>query len=44
MALGTIRAMSHNVAITPTFYPYTEALVHPRLDTQRRRLGKEVTG
>lgn len=41
-ALGTIAYHRNNVPLaTPVFYPYTGGEVHGRLDSQRRRLGKE---
>jgi hypothetical protein len=41
--LGTVRFASHNVWLAPPeFFNYTAATVHPRIDSQRRRLGKEA--
>lgn len=41
--LGTIRASSHGVQLTPPqFFPYQAAVVHTRIDSQRRRSGKET--
>lgn len=40
--LGTIRYAGKTGGPYPKFYPFQGALIHPRLDTQRRRLGKEI--
>lgn len=40
--LGTIAFKRNNVPLaTPVFYPYSGGEIHQRLDSQRRRLGKE---
>jgi len=40
--LGTIAFHRNNVPLTtPVFYPYSGGAIHGRLDSQRRRLGKE---
>jgi hypothetical protein len=40
--IGTIRYYSkHELLVPPVFYPFQAAAVHERLDSQRRRLGKE---
>jgi hypothetical protein len=42
--IGTISFFRNKVArVPPVFYPYEEASVYSRLDSQRRRLGKENT-
>lgn len=42
--LGTIRYSSgHAPIVPPKFLQYLGCAVHPRLDSQRRRLGKETT-
>lgn len=38
--LGTVSFRRGNAEVTPTFKPYIGVKVHPRLGTQRRRLGK----
>jgi len=40
--LGTIRSKSKGQVIPATFYPYLSVSVHSRVDSQRRRLGKET--
>jgi hypothetical protein len=41
--LGTLSYARHNAwRPTPLFFRYQVVTVHPRLDSQRRRLGKEV--
>lgn len=45
-ALGSVDYWAHGakppqLLATPLFYPFQSATVHPRIDTQRRRLGKE---
>lgn len=41
--LGSVSYFSANARrVTPIFDPFITEEVHPRLDTQRRRLGKEV--
>lgn len=41
--LGLVSFMSGGVARTPPlFFPFVGASVHPRIDSQRRRLGKAV--
>jgi hypothetical protein len=40
--LGLVRRQVNKVTLTtPLFYPYTDAVVDSRIDTQRRRLGKD---
>jgi len=40
--LGSIAYRRNNAPLaTPVFYPYQGGIIHGRLDTQRRRLGKE---
>lgn len=44
VSIGTIAYFRHNAPLVPpVFYPYQVPNVHPRLCTQRRRLGKEPT-
>jgi hypothetical protein len=38
--LGTVSFRRGNAEVTPSFKPYTGAKVHPKVGTQRRRLGK----
>lgn len=41
--LGTVSFRSNNAdRVPPVFFPYTGAKVHPKVGTQRRRLGKWV--
>jgi hypothetical protein len=41
-ALGLVRRqVNKTILTTPLFYPYTDADVDSRIDTQRRRLGKD---
>lgn len=43
-AVGTLSRRSNYVWNTPpNFWPYIDTKSHPRVDTQRRRLGKEIT-
>jgi hypothetical protein len=40
--LGTVSHFRNNAPLaTPVFYPYTGGTIHGRVDSQRRRLGKE---
>lgn len=42
--LGTISFRRNNAPLaTPVFYPFTGGVVHGRIDSQRRRTGKELT-
>ncbi len=42
-ALGFVSFRSGNAdRVPPLFFPYTGATCHPRVDTQRRRLGRET--
>jgi len=44
VTLGTVSFASGNAwRATPVFRPFISAHVHPRIDTQRRRLGKELS-
>lgn len=43
-ALGNIAYSRNNVPLTtPVFYPFSGGIAHARMDSQRRRLGKEAT-
>ena len=42
-AMGTVNFARHNAWLSPAVWtPYFGVTVHPRIDTQRRRLGKET--
>lgn len=41
--LGYLQQFANKIWLTtPTFHPFTAAVVHNRIDSQRRRLGKEA--
>jgi hypothetical protein len=43
LTLGMWQYHSHNQVVNPPqFFPYTGVRIHGRVDSQRRRLGKET--